>query len=152
MMLLFLSLDFYDYQRHDLTLVMNYDFNARISLGSTFTLLSGNAITFPSSQYLLDTDNLTDPYQNSQRLSTIYDVESINNFQTPLYHRMDLALQFKKKTRKYLRVWKLGFYNIYNRLNPYYYYIDRDQKSGIPKLFSISIFPIIPSFSFTKSW
>ncbi len=139
-------------RRHDLSLVLNYDFSQKISLGTTFTLLSGNAITFPASQYLLDTDNLTDAYQNSQRLSTIYDVELINNFQTPLYHRLDIAIQFKKKTSKYLRVWKLGFYNTYNRLNPYYYYIDRDQADGRPKLYSISIFPILPSFSFTKSW
>ncbi len=137
---------------HDVAVVINCQINKRVTFGTTFILQSGDPITFPQSKYKIISDDPTDRYQSYDRLSTIYDTESIHNFRTPLYHRWDIAFQFKKKTKKYTRTWKLGFYNVYNKMNPYYYYIDRDHDSGRPKLFSISIFPILPSFSFSKTW
>ena len=69
------------------------------------------------------------------------------------FHKLDIALNhtylFKKKYTAHL---SLGLYNVYNRANPAYYFIGKEKtKDGqyYPVLKSISMFPILPSFSWS---
>jgi hypothetical protein len=52
---------------------------------------------------------------------------------------------------KYDGLFSLGIYNLYNRANPYLYYIDTQNINGTPTpvLKSLSIFPILPSVSWS---
>lgn len=72
------------------------------------------------------------------------------------YHRLDVGVNYtfaKKKNQYYLL--NLSVYNAYNRMNPYKIIIESDmfQSTGesvyTHKLKQISLFPIIPSLSFT---
>lgn len=63
------------------------------------------------------------------------------------YHRLDFSIQMIKKMKHHTRTWELGLYNAYNRYNPFYYYVSEDlQGNGVLK--QITLFPLIPSFSY----
>ncbi len=139
-------------RRHDISLVLQYDLSQSITFGGTWIYQSGHPLTFPNFRYLLQTDDLTDRFQNFSRLTTIYDVTAANNVLSRPAHRLDISFEFKRKKGKSLNTWKVGIYNLYNRRNPYYYYIQRAPENGIPQLKQVSIFPILPFFNFHKSW
>jgi hypothetical protein len=67
------------------------------------------------------------------------------------YHRLDLAVQFHKKKVNHERTWEIGLYNAYSRKNPYFYFVEStyDNDQVVSKLKQISIFPIIPSVTYS---
>lgn len=66
----------------------------------------------------------------------------------PAHHRLDLSMNFTKQLHKGLRTWTISVYNAYNRLNPYYLYFKND-KAGNRRLYLFSLFPILPSVSYS---
>ena len=71
-----------------------------------------------------------------------------NSTRMPSYHRFDFGLNKhwnKKKTKKHCQL----FYNVYNRKNPFFIYLDiNEQNDRIEK--QVSLFPIIPSISYIE--
>ena len=81
------------------------------------------------------------------------------------YHRLDLGINFRKNKKWGERIWNVSLYNAYNRQNAYFNYIGRErieikksqsghtsiQKGdfGDPTLKQQSLFPIIPSVSYS---
>jgi hypothetical protein len=81
------------------------------------------------------------------------------------YHRLDLSAtlygkKFKSKTdeltgetvqvkKKYQSNWSFSVYNVYNRANPFFLYVDNDgdflQGDFKISVKQVSLFPIIPS-------
>ncbi len=67
-----------------------------------------------------------------------------NNLKMPVFHHLDLGYNLKrKKLDGKTYTWSFSVYNIYNRMNPWYYYKNRQ---GNVK--QVSIFPVIPSVGF----
>ena len=66
----------------------------------------------------------------------------------PNYHRLDISANFKKQKKLGVRTWSLGIYNVYNRQNPYFMYLDYND-SGSAVMKQVCIFPFIPSFSYS---
>ena len=89
-------------------------------------------------------------YYLSDNYPSVYDYGSMNNIRMPAYHRLDIAIQFHKKKKKYERVFEVGIYNAYNRKNPFFYQKEFDHKNKTVKLVQVTLFPIIPSVSW--SW
>ncbi|KAF0238146.1 MAG: TonB-dependent receptor [Prolixibacteraceae bacterium] len=70
-----------------------------------------------------------------------------NNYRMPAFHHLDIGYQTTRKLSKFRsRTWLFSVYNVYNRLNPWYFYMKED------KMMQVSLFPIIPSVSFTYKW
>lgn len=74
----------------------------------------------------------------------------------PLYHRLDVGAVYDYRTRRGNRAqWSFSVYNLYNRMNAYdCAYLSRNpgkddfpQEDTTLKLYQISYFPIIPTFS-----
>ena len=59
---------------------------------------------------------------------------------------MDIGLQISKTLKHAVRTLELSVYNMYNRYNPFFYYIE-GQQDGSDKLMQVSLFPLIPSIS-----
>jgi hypothetical protein len=69
------------------------------------------------------------------------------------YHRFDIGIQFHKQKSWGERTWELSLYNAYSRKNPFYYYLTSDYnqttKQNEGKIKQISLFPILPSVSYS---
>ena len=63
-----------------------------------------------------------------------------------------MAVQFHKKKKKYERFWEFGLFNAYNRKNPFYYYLERENdfstNSQRMVLRKKSFLPILPSITY----
>lgn len=143
-------------RRHDISVVGIYELSDRISLSATWVYGTGNALTLPVSRFPTFTNYyrfgyFPDPASGYWNITTEYDKK--NSFRAEAYHRMDVAIQFHKKKRRYERTWEFGLYNAYNRKNPFFYNIDNkeDKKNpgqNINVLTRYSLFPVMPSFSY----
>lgn len=128
-------------RRHDLSLVGSYQFNKKWTASTVFVFGSGNAITLPTAYYFIDA-----------QLQQLY--SKLNNYRLPPYHRLDLSVTYtpqKIKPRRWHGSWTLSVYNVYNRKNPYFLYVDTEGtvKTGIKvKVYQVSILPILPSITY----
>lgn len=143
-------------RRHDISFVAFYKLSHNITLTGTWVYGTGNAITLPSATYFAFSDNnvLGSRGRNANIIGYSYDVGfdygQKNNFRMAPYHRLDLGIQFKKEKKWGERTWEISVYNVYNRMNPYFYFLGYDyhnEKSyGVIK--QVTLFPFIPSFSY----
>jgi outer membrane receptor for ferrienterochelin and colicin len=151
-------------RRHDISIVGIYKLNDHISLSAIWVYGSGNAITLPTSSYQLVyqptpysqtpsasaiAHGYNDLPSRNNNTATVYDYGDKNSFRMAAYHRLDIAVQFHKKKKKYERIFELGFYNAYNRQNPFFYTTNTDYQTNTTKLIQVSLFPVIPSVSWT---
>jgi len=143
-------------RRHDISIVNIYKFNDRIKLSCTWVYGTGNAITLPLAQYNAAPHSpaTNDGYSEQSffgfNSNFRNDYGEKNGFRMAAYHRMDVGIQFTKVKKKYTRTFELSFYNAYNRWNPFFYYIERGSTASENKLMQITLFPILPSVSW--SW
>ncbi len=135
-------------RRHDVSLVGSYRANDRVTLAATWVYGSGNNFTLPTSESRVVKNERINSFifQN-----TIGEFDNINNFRAEAYHRFDAAIRLHKKKKRGIRTWEIGVYNLYNQKNPFYYFKDtRNTNAGQEtKLKKITIFPMIPSVSYT---
>ncbi|MCF8219749.1 MAG: TonB-dependent receptor [Bacteroidales bacterium] len=134
-------------RRHDVSLVTMYELNKNLDVSATWVYGTGNAITLPVANYKTGIHNpgsSSDYYTYMQ----LKDYGEKNSSRMGAYHRLDIALQFHKEVTLGERTISVSVYNVYNRQNPFFYYISENSK-GEKVLKQISIFPIIPSVSYT---
>lgn len=147
-------------RRHDLSATVTHKFSKRFDLSATFVYSSGNCGSLGFDDYKLmeihgSGPNIGTP-DNGWWYSGTY-LPHRNNYRMPAYNRMDLGMNFYKQKKHGTSIWNISVYNVYNRLNPFILLVDNkyefDDKTGNfktwPILKQISIFPIIPSFSYT---
>lgn len=139
--------------RNDVSVVGIYEINERITLSGTWVYNTGYPINPPISEYrnLGQNDLLLNKLKN---MYGYYGSEygPRNSVRMPSYHRFDLGLQFSKKKTNYTRVFEFSIYNVYSKQNPFFYMMEAQYYSdGTSKnvLKQVSIFPIIPSVSWT---
>jgi hypothetical protein len=141
-------------RRHDLSVVLSYEFTKRWTFGATFTYQTGQAVTLPVNRYWIE-----------GRLVSEYTER--NGYRMAPYHRLDIAAtllnkETKKKKdpvtgevtevpRKYRSSWTFGIYNAYNRSNPYFIYFDNqgNLSTGDFQVVAkqVSLFSILPSIT-----
>ncbi|MDR1919890.1 MAG: TonB-dependent receptor [Tannerellaceae bacterium] len=137
--------------RHKINLVLSYKLNDKIEINGSWTYYSGNRMTVAFEQY--EQPPLIPGGQSS--VETYF--RDRNNYRMSDYHRLDLGFNFyrpKKKGR--MGIWNLSLYNAYSRLNPMmamprHEFTEDEQGHTIQKakMREYSLFPIIPSFSYT---
>jgi outer membrane cobalamin receptor len=139
-------------RRHDISIVNIYKFNDRIKLSCTWVYGTGNAITLPVAQYDAAPHNPAqiDNFSQYNFIGFRNDYGEKNSFRMAPYHRLDVGIQFTKVKKRYTRTFELSFYNAYNRWNPFFYYIEKGVTATQNKLMQITLFPILPSVSW--SW
>lgn len=140
-------------RRHDINILLNYDIRKNKKGSRYFTVLykysTGNAITIPVevSEGITAPGTIFPGENNFYPFSNPEYFPYPNNFRMPPFHHLDLSYSISSKLgNNKERVWKYSIYNIYNRLNPYYYVKRND------KVYQVSMLPIIPSISFIYKW
>lgn len=143
-------------RRHDISLVGMYKLTDNITFSGTWVYGTGNAVSLAVDQYYsyshypIENRNPANEYEfynliiNGEKDA----LEHKNNFRMGAYHRLDFGIQFHKKKKWGERTWEVSVYNVYNRRNPFFYYGYTDEKN-IGRLKQISLFPIIPSVTYS---
>ena len=137
-------------RRHDVSVVVSHKFSERFDISGTWVFSTGNAATLNMQTY----DPLPGFVDDNGEIGYESDVPYIaqrNNFRYPAYHRLDLGVNFHKKKKRGTRTWNISVYNAYNSMNPFLIYPDTDPQ-GRPVLTKLTLFPIIPSVSYTFKW
>lgn len=144
---------------HDISIVYLHKIKSNIQLSATWVYGTGNPFTLATGKYLTITGPGDELNQTSSyyRYGQVY--EDLNSYRMRAYHKLDVGVNFYKTVKLGERTWSINIYNLYNRQNPYYYFLETDiqyDQSGreIPGsektvLKQQSYFPIIPSFSYS---
>jgi outer membrane cobalamin receptor len=144
-------------RRHDISIVVLWKKSEKFDVGATWVYGTGNAVTLPFDKYLsLDNyNNFTGNGSTFYELPYIENVQNRNNYRMPAYHRLDIGLNFHKKTKWGSRTWSVGIYNAYFRQNAFFVYVDYDYHQspnfGRQKkvLKQVSLFPGIPYITYS---
>ena len=148
-------------RRHDLSIVLMYSPTPKINLSISWVYATGNAVTMPQHIYpahgiAMDIRNLffNDEYHWDVYYNTVESYGERNNVRMEPFHHLDIGIQFIKKHKKnWESIWEISVYNVYNRKNAFFYMIDTEYNEQTFESYyvlkKISIFPIIPSFSYS---
>lgn len=132
-------------RRHDFKIAGVYHVSKKIELSADWVYGTGNAISMPLFRY-----NTASGYNPGSNFGgDIFYYGDRNNFRMRAYHRMDLGINFiKAKKNGGERIWNISVYNAYSRRNPYFIYSDYNYTQQKYNFRQISLFPILPSFSY----
>jgi outer membrane receptor for ferrienterochelin and colicin len=142
-------------RRHQLNINANYLIDKKLKKGkaitkdisATFNYASGNNITLATQEYqaiplpLMESSRYNAGWFEKRSL-----LNTVNNYKMPDFHNLNLSYRIERQSAEKTIVWNFSVYNVYNRLNPWYYYQQGD------KMKQITLFPIIPSVSYTYKW
>jgi hypothetical protein len=122
---------------HDIAVVGIYQASPKWILSATWVYYTGNAVTFPSGKYQVDSQ-------------TAFLYTTRNGYRMPAYHRMDVAatLQGRKKKR-FESSWTFSIYNLYGRENAYsiVFQNDPDDPSKTQAL-QYALFRFVPAVTY----
>ncbi|MBX2904071.1 MAG: TonB-dependent receptor [Chitinophagales bacterium] len=136
-------------RRHDLSVVLMYEISKHWKVSGTFVFSSGQRTTMPTSFYL---------HEGNPHF--VYGKR--NWYQLPAYHRLDLGFTYIiPHKRNYYSDITVSVYNVYNRLNPYFIYLDSKGDLNAEKgedgkvnksnfrftAKQVSLFPVLPSIT-----
>ena len=155
-------------RRHDVSLVAMYKFNERWSLNGTWVYYTGNAVSVPTYSYVSpgydgkyhSWSSFPTPYMTtSSEVGTsgiIESYDSRNNYRLPAYHRLDVSAAYRWKRPKASHVLTFGITNLYNRMNPSFYYSSHGQDIHTGQIYSeytiVTLFPAMPILSYRISF
>ncbi|MGK7391955.1 MAG: TonB-dependent receptor [Candidatus Cyclobacteriaceae bacterium M2_1C_046] len=103
-------------QPHNLSLILNYKFAARLVFSANFSYSTGRPVTVPVSKFSYD------------RVLSVLNYSERNEYRIPDYHRLDLSLTLKPSLRKkkFEGEWVLSVFNVYGRKNAYSVFFNQD--------------------------
>jgi hypothetical protein len=128
-------------RRHNLKIGMVFRINENSEFTFNWNYGTGNRVTLVDQIFRLNDSTLVVNYEDR------------NNGFLPKYHRLDLSFNLYNKYKWGQQKLSIGLYNAYNRKNPIYIDVDRndaDIQQFVTK--SVSIFPVIPSISYNLSF
>ncbi|MDR2466376.1 MAG: TonB-dependent receptor [Prevotellaceae bacterium] len=144
-------------RRHVINVLMNCKLNKKFDFTAIWTYHSGNRITLPTMTHVNPKIVYPLSIDNEFGIENLMELDHRNNYKMDNYHRLDLSVNytFAKKRNRYCML-NLSIYNVYNQKNPYRIIIESDMHKSpenesiyTHKLKQVTLFPIIPSLSFT---
>lgn len=125
-------------RRHALSSVLYYNLSRRVKFSFSFTLMSGNAVTVPTSAYL-----------NFDKTLVLHYSEK-NNYRLPVYHRVDFSFTklTKRSTPDLRRYWGITVYNALMHNNVMYITVEKQANTSEYQVKGRGLFPFVPSAFF----
>lgn len=123
-------------RRNDVSIVGSYQINEKWTLSGNWIFYTGDAVTFPSGQYVIDGNTV--PLYTER-----------NGYRMPDYHRLDIsATLMGDQSRKFKSSWNFSLYNLYARQNAYSVsFREKEDYPGVNEAVQIALFSIIPSIT-----
>lgn len=150
-------------RRHHVNLTLNHKFSDRVDINATWLYASGNTATLAHQVTATirpySTVHIPGLFSYEQDKTDEY-VESRNNFRLPSSHRLNIGVNFHKKTKHGMRTWNISVYNVYNSMTPTFVRIKYKTDttfdatgqpilSETPVLKKLTILPCLPSVTYT---
>ena len=138
-------------RRHDVSIVGSYKLNDRWTFGAAFIYATGSTLTLPESYYIQDQDLLFKyGARNSTRMAPYHRLDiSATLYDKPTKTIKDENGNKVEKKKRFRSNWSFSVYNVYNRANPFFLYVDNDgsvfEGDFQVKVKQVTLFPIIPS-------
>ena len=147
-------------RRHNLSLVVNHKFSNRIDIGASWIFSTGGTATIAE-----EVTAIIRPGEDAIQQKDY--IEKRNNYRLPASHRLNIGVNFNKKTKHGVRTWNISLYNAYNAMNPTMIYSNnsggytsyiKNQEDGkvylqyIPakrKITKLTLLPCVPSVTDT---
>ncbi|HRI58077.1 MAG TPA: carboxypeptidase-like regulatory domain-containing protein [Saprospiraceae bacterium] len=127
-------------RRHDLKITVHQRINSWLDADLVWIYATGNPITLTGVKY-------THQSPDNDIAREVFVFTEVNGYRLPQYHRLDLALNAHFMTGRAWNGIQLGVYNVYNRYNPFYLYVDA--RSGVEgRAIQYTLLPILPSFRY----
>jgi hypothetical protein len=118
---------------HDISIVGIYQYSPAWKFSATWVYNTGNAVTFPSGNYMIDGRLV--PYYTER-----------NGYRMPAYHRLDLSATYTIGPHSNLNI---SIYNAYNQLNPYsIIFRQNPDNPNQTQAIQTTFFPFIPSITY----
>lgn len=145
-------------RRHNLSFTLSHKFNERIDISASWTFATGGTTTIPEEvTTIIRPNNGSDRYFGlsyypagspiGNHITEADYVEHRNNYRLPASHRLNVGINFNKKTKHGLRTWNISVFNVYNAMNPTF--VHRSSKNDNPIIKKLTILPCIPSVTYT---
>lgn len=134
--------------RHSVNVAFMHKFSNRFDISTVWVFNSGSRTTLSLERY---NSSPVIPGGEAPHKQEIEHYEYRNNYRMENYHRLDIGFNFHKQKRRGTRTWSVNFYNTYCRKNPFMLYTDENTINGRRQavVWKNTIFPILPSFSYT---
>lgn len=134
--------------RHSVNIALMHKFSKRFDVSTVWLFNSGIRTTLSLERY---NSSPVIPGGMPPHTQEIEHYEYRNNYRMDNYHRLDISFNFHKQKKRGVRTWSINFYNTYCRNNPFFLSVEADKQYEQKKTLirQSSIFPILPSFSYT---
>ena len=151
-------------RRHNINLTINHKFSDRIDIGASWVFYTGGTSTIPEEKtaVIRPSDGTNNGFGGGYGYGGYFDsitsptigeasyVEHRNNYRLPASHRLNVGVNFNKKTKHGMRTWNISLYNAYNAMNPTFVYRSTSKNDPYkPIIKKYTILPLIPSFTYT---
>jgi len=131
-------------RRHDLKISLRQRICNWLDADLLWSFATGNPITLAGVKYVHRT-----PGSDLER--DVYVYTEVNGYRLPNYHRLDLALNAHFTKRRLEHMFQIGAYNVYNRANPFYLYVNAG--SGVKgSAIQFTLLPVLPVFRYEIKW
>jgi hypothetical protein len=131
-------LAYYD-KPHNIAIVLNYEISPRTTFSANWVYYTGSPVTFPTGRAEI-----------GGKIVPIY--SDRNAYRMPDYHRLDLSLTLKSKTkpnRKWSSEWNFSIYNAYGRKNSWAISFKQDKNNPeITYAEKTYLFSFIPAITY----
>ena len=137
-------------RRHDFKIAAVYKVNKKVELSGNWIYGTGNSVTLPTARINPSAGYITGV---GHQFDNLFYYSARNDGRMKAFHRLDLAINMIKKLRKGReRTWIISVYNAYSRKNPFFLYNQYNYRTDSYDFFQISLFPILPSFSYNLTF
>jgi outer membrane receptor for ferrienterochelin and colicin len=137
-------------RRHDFKITTNYWLNKHWDISATWVYATGNAVTVPVGRYASTFEGSGGATYNgvvvpAASLFYVAEYQSRSNYRMQPYHRLDFNVNYGFTKGAFEHRASVGFYNTYDRLNPFYIQYDYNRNNYK----SVSLFPIMPAVNYS---
>lgn len=126
-----------------------WDLRKNKKLSFAFNLSSGDRISLTEGEFYLPGD-----LSNGGFGGRYFEYSDRNEYQFPVYYRLDLSYDITQKKKHGERTWKFSVLNVLNRFNPAIVepFSETKDNGKTISINSISVIPFFPSFKWTRTF
>lgn len=138
--------DKYDH-RHDIEVVLVQQLGRRWEISASWHYNSATPFTLPVASY--GGSGTASPFEPGGGIVRIDRYDKWNNYRGADVHRLDIGITNTKQHKGWSRSWNVSVFNVYNRKNPFYYYIGENTANNKRYLTRVTLLPILPSVTYS---